>query len=260
MVSIMGELVLNKIAFSYGARPLLRQCSIKLARSGLTGIIGPNGAGKSTLLKLMAGLLTPQQGTVTLGEASVPNLRPQERARQIAYVPQQTSVPQAMSVWDLVMLGRAPYQKGLGWETSADRRATTEAITQMDCTALITRPVTALSGGEWQRVIIARALAQAPRLLLLDEPIAHLDLTYQVQLMERLRSLHQTRPITTCLAIHDVNLAARYCDRLILMREGEIIAHDTANAVATPEYLANVFAVPITWQPALQVAVDRDEN
>lgn len=242
---------LKKVTFSYGEAPALRECSVELGSGALTGLIGPNGAGKSTLLKVMAGLLRPAMGSVDISGQPLATIKPRQRAQQLAFVPQRTEAAFAMSVRELVMLGRTPYQRGLAWESANDRRATEQALMQMDCTRLASRSIDTLSGGEWQRVVVARALAQEPRVLLLDEPIAHLDPAYQLHLMTLLRTMVDQHGLTICCALHDINLAARFCDRLLLLRDGEIVANGTAQDVATPEQLTPVFQTQMQWERAL---------
>jgi iron complex transport system ATP-binding protein len=247
----MTILQCHDLAFSYGGTPALRNCSVSITGGTLTGIIGPNGAGKSTLLQIMAGILKPQRGIVTWRGGALQRLRATQRARQIACVPQQTMCDLAMRVRDLVALGRTPYQRGLAWETRADRAAIDRALESMDLTTMAVRPLGSLSGGERQRTLIARAIAQSPQLLLLDEPIAHLDPAYQVDLMVRLGAL-ASRGMTIVTALHDINLAQSYCENLLVLHQGTVRAVGPTREVLTGELLEEVYDTTFVRQETLQ--------
>jgi len=173
------------------------------------------------------------------------------RAQRIAYVPQQHTIAFALSVRDLILLGRIPHQHGLGFESTADVAAVATAMTQMQCEHLATRAFTTLSGGEQQRVLIARALAQQPQLLLLDEPTTHLDPAHVQQLHQRLQHLVRTHGLTICSVSHDINSATAWADQCVLMHDGKILAAGPPAHVCTAALLQSTFAIPFAWQSQL---------
>ncbi len=210
----------------------------------LVAVLGPNGAGKSTLLRVVTGLLAPAVGTVELFGAPVPGLNRREVARLVAVVTQSEDVAFGYSVFDVVMMGRAAHQDGWMRSRAADRERVTEALAQCDLLPLAERPVSELSGGEQKRVALARALAQSPRLLLLDEPTAFLDVRHQVALFELLAG--EVRRGLACLAVtHDANLAAQYATRVVLMKAGRIVAAGPVSEVMTEAKLREVFDVSL---------------
>jgi iron complex transport system ATP-binding protein len=207
----------------------------------MVALIGPNGAGKSTLLRLAAGVLRPTAGKVLLDDVDLRTLKPREIAKRIAVVPQEGPVPPGMLVQEMVGLGRTPYARWLSGQMAADRRAIEWAMQVAEVTTLADRFVDELSGGERQRVILARALAQQPRLLLLDEPTANLDLHHQVAMLELLRGLTRDQDLGVLAALHDLQLAALYCDRVALLRGGAIVSQGPPEAVLTEPLLLHAF-------------------
>jgi len=189
------------------------------------GVIGPNGSGKSSLLKVLAKLAEPQEGTVRLFRARLDTLSRNAIARQVAYMPQDLSSDFAFTALDMVLMGRFPYRQPrkwslLGWEQRSDHLVVQQAMEQADVTHLADREMGTLSAGERQRVLLARALAQEPGVLLLDEPTAHLDLQHQLDLCRILKRMHVQHGMTVLLVSHDINLASQYCDRVLIMKEG----------------------------------------
>jgi iron complex transport system ATP-binding protein len=208
----------------------------------VTAIIGPNGAGKSTLLRALAGLLPPVQGHVTLDGLPLAHWSRQRLARVLAYVPQDRTVHWALACRAVVALGRLPYHAGGGGESDADARAITEALRVMDVTHLQERPVTDISGGELARVLVARALAQEPSVLIADEPAAGLDPAHQLALF-RCFSAIATSGRSVVVALHDLSLAARFCHSVILMRGGRVIASGKPVDVLSQANLAAAYGV-----------------
>ena len=239
-----GEVLrLDGVGYRTGGRPLLEGVDLAVAPGDCLGLIGPNGAGKTTLLRLAAGLLTPTSGGIRLGDRPLDELGRREIARRLGYVPQRPQLDAAFSVRAVVLTGRTPHPRRFQLETAADRRIADEALARADLVALAERPVTALSGGERQRVAIARALAQRPRLLLLDEPTASLDLRHQHEIMALAAGLARDAGLAVLVSAHDLNLAARYCDRLAVLDRGRLVAEGAPIAVLTPALLAAVFGV-----------------
>ena len=227
------------------AAPLFTNLSFSVAPRECVGIIGPNGSGKSTLLRLLGGLLEPDAGVVTLEGAPLQRLGPRERARRTAIVLPEAPLLFNFSVLEVVLMGRAPHLGLWGLEGKADYDAAHRALEDVGLGALGDRPVHDLSSGERQRVIIARALAQEPRLLLLDEPTAFLDLKHAPAIHEIVADLRRRRGLTVVLVSHDLHLAARHANRLALMHHGRIVAEGTPAAVLTPERLGPVYETAV---------------
>lgn len=232
----------ERVSFAAGGRLLVDGVSLALAPGRLMGLVGPNGAGKSTLLRLLNGLLPPLAGSVYLAGADLAGLSPQGIARRVARVPQTVPADLDFAVADVVLMGR--YARSPGWqETPADRAAALGALAQTGSAHLAARRYSSLSGGERQRVIVARALAQEPQVLLLDEPTASLDLRHQVEVLGAVRRLAAERQLAAVAAIHDLALAARYCDDLLLLDGGRAVAAGPPARVLTPAVLRRVFGV-----------------
>jgi iron complex transport system ATP-binding protein len=237
-------LQLEKISFGYGSQPLFVDISLAIQAGEMVALLGPNGTGKTTLLRLATGALRPQRGRVLLDEHDLRSLSRREIARRIAVVPQESSTPFAFTVRELVSLGRTPYLSFLGTESAADRQAIQEALEVTGSAPLAGRIFNELSGGEKQRVALALALAQQPDLLLLDEPTTHLDLKYQLGVLELAQRLNQERGITIFATMHDLNLAARYFPRLILFQHG-VVADGSPVEVLQSRLLSRVYEVPV---------------
>jgi iron complex transport system ATP-binding protein len=233
----------NLVCGYNSARPILKGISFAVEEGEFVGIVGPNGSGKTTLLRAMVGLIKRQSGSIIISHHSIDKLDRKELARRIAFVPQLMEPVEGFSVEDLVMLGRTPYFERFSFEKADDNDAVKWAIEELKIESLARRPVTELSGGEFQRVAIARALAQEPRLLLLDEPISHLDIRYQVKICKLLKKLKSHRSIIA--TFHDLNIASRFCSYLILIKEGEVIACGTPDKVVTPENIWKAYRIKV---------------
>jgi iron complex transport system ATP-binding protein len=218
------------LSFAYARRRglderVLDHVSIDVQRGTVVGLLGPNGSGKTTLLKLVAGVLTPQSGSVEVDGRPIGQLTRRELARRIAVVPQETHSTFDFSVIDMVLMGRYPHLGPFELEGAADQVIAREALAATGTEALESRLFATLSGGEKQRVVIASALAQASDMLLLDEPTAALDLGYQFEITALLRRLNAERHTTMIVSTHDLNLAAALCERVVLLKDGRVIAH-----------------------------------
>jgi iron complex transport system ATP-binding protein len=216
----------DSVEVAYAGRRVLGPVSLSAVDGEWVGLIGPNGAGKSTMLKAAIGLVT-HIGRVVLGEGAP---RPGE---DMAWMPQRPSMPEQMGVADYVMLGRSPHIGYLGKEGESDRRAVREALAKLDLVELSARPLGTLSGGEAQRVFLARALAQGAPVLLLDEPTANLDIGHAIEVLEVVDELRQSERLTVVTAIHDLTLAGRFCSRLALLGDGVIMAEGSPEEVLT---------------------------
>ncbi|KMY69042.1 iron ABC transporter ATP-binding protein [Desulfocarbo indianensis] len=227
--------------FSYNGRPVLAGLSLSLARGESVGILGVNGAGKSTLLRCLNRNLKPQKGAVLVEGRNLADLSGEEIARLLGYVP-QNRFTDPLNVFDSVLLGRKPHIK---WQASGrDLQVVAEVLAQMGLEKLAMRPVASLSGGEAQKVVIARALAQEPRMLLLDEPTSNLDLRNQLELMRLLGRVMKDKGIGAAVCLHDINLALRYMTRLVLLKEGGIKAILTPEQLS-PELISEVYGVEV---------------
>ncbi|MHB8994183.1 MAG: heme ABC transporter ATP-binding protein [Armatimonadota bacterium] len=242
----------NALHASYGGTEVLRHVDLSLQPGEMVGLLGPNGSGKSTLLRVLSGLLAPKSGSVTLAGMDLHSHTARQRARLIGLVPQYAHIPFAFSVTDVVAMGRNPYLGLLQGPGAQDQAAIAAALERTDCLHLRERLVTELSGGELQRVIIARALAQEPRVLLLDEPTAHLDLNHQLDIANLLRQLNREQGLTVLWVSHDLNLAAEFCERLVMLKDGKLVADGTPDEVITPQWLADVYGLklPVANNPA----------
>ncbi len=240
---------IEDLSVSYGSRRVLHNVSLEVNSGEVVALIGPNGAGKSTLVRAVSGVIPVEDGSVRTNGSDLISLAPMMRARHLAVVPQAVSMPPAFTVWETVLLGRTPYLNFLGQVSAKDEEIARRALSRVDALDLSERRVGELSGGEQQRVLLARALAQSTPILLMDEPTAHLDLQHQVALMEMAQELAHTDGLAVLAALHDLNLAARYADRLALLVSGEIKASGTARQVLGPETIAAAYGLPVEVIP-----------
>jgi iron complex transport system ATP-binding protein len=239
------------VAFSYPSpeprgRPFaLRDVSFELADGEIMGVLGPNSAGKTTLIRLLTRILSPTRGTIEVGGTPIAAMTRAALARHIAVVPQDTPQGLPFTVQELVLMGRYPHAPRRFFETPDDVRAARAAMAATGVLDLALAPVAVLSGGERQRVALARALAQGPRLLVLDEPTAHLDLRYQVECASLLRRVNRERGTTVLVVSHDLNLAAELCDRVLVLAEGAIVRLGTPDDVLEENLLASVYGCAV---------------
>jgi iron complex transport system ATP-binding protein len=232
----------RNLSFSY-RRPVVRGVSLSLTRGTVTGIIGPNGSGKTTVLRLLDGILQPSSGEVFFEEAPLAKLPRKEIARHIAMVPQNGGSYYYQTVFQFAMLGRSPHLSLLGFESRRDEEITREALAMTCLLDYQSGHVSELSGGEKQRLLLARALAQQTEILLLDEFTANLDINYQVELMRLVRRVAQERELATLVVSHEINLLAAFCDRILLMSEGEVRWEGPVKEVVTRENLKQLFGL-----------------
>ncbi len=242
------------LTVSYGARRVLNAISLEIKSGEVMALIGPNGAGKSSLVKAASGVIPIESGMLQWNEPGVASVKlmtlsPMERARTLAVVPQAASMPPAFTVWETVLMGRTPHLNFLGQISKKDEAIARLALQKVDALDLSERRVGELSGGEQQRVLLARALTQSTPILLLDEPTSNLDLHYQVSFMETVRSLAHKDKLAVLVAMHDLNLAARYADQVALLVEGEIIAAGSPQEVLTPELISAAYHLPVQVIP-----------
>ncbi len=228
----MSRLQLRDVGVELGRRQVLSNVTLTVEPGEWLGLIGPNGAGKTTLLRSLANGV-PVSGTVTIAGRPVGDLSRTELARLVATVPQRPALPAMMTVAGYVLLGRAPHISYFGSESPTDIGAAKDAMRALDLDGFADRPLGRLSGGEQQRVLLARALAQSTPVLLLDEPIASLDVGHQQLVLELVESMRTSRGLTVVSALHDLTLAAQFCDRLALVAGGRVVAEGSAGNVLT---------------------------
>jgi len=260
----------DHVAFAYAraADPRTRAfafpgLSFAIERGEIFGVIGPNSAGKTSLLRLLTRVLSPQRGEIRLDGRPIGALRSWELAREVAVVPQEAPRPFPFTVEQLVLMGRYPHGPRRFFEDAGDAAAARDAMLATATLSLAAMPLERLSGGERQRALLARALAQEPRLLVLDEPTAHLDLRYQAETAALLRRLNRERGMTVLLVSHDLNLAAELADRLLLLRAGEVARVGAPGDVLEQGVLEDVFGCRVTvdksasGRPVVQLAYER---
>jgi iron complex transport system ATP-binding protein len=233
----------ENISFAYDGGFAVRDATISISPGSITGLLGPNGCGKTTLLKLLCGVLPPGTGRVMLGDQPLASMARRDIARQIAVVPQETHPAFEYTVLEMVLMGRHPHLGRFALEGPADLELACSALETTGTAHLAHRSYMTLSGGEKQRVVIASALTQATDFLLLDEPTASLDLGYQLDIAMLLARLNRERRVTMVLATHDLNLAAQLCDRLVVMRDGCVLAQGAAADVLTGDMVRRLYDV-----------------
>ncbi|MEX1248263.1 MAG: heme ABC transporter ATP-binding protein [Anaerolineales bacterium] len=239
----------NSLTVSYGKLEVLRNLDIEILSGMLLGVIGPNGSGKTTLIRALSGVIEHTLGSVQLSGKELAEFSEAERARHIAVVPQSASLPPAFTVFECVALGRTPHLNWLGRLGSHDLDQIQRAMHACEISHLAERRAAELSGGEQQRVLLARALAQDCPILLLDEPTAHLDLHHQVALLNLMRRMAKENSLAVLVAMHDLNLAALYADQLVLLVNGRVRASGSPAEVLTADILQEAYRVPLQVHP-----------
>lgn len=239
------NLRIKQVEFSYDSIEALKGVTFEAAEGELLGIVGPNGAGKTTLLRCINRTLKPQVGVVLIDGQNVAHWSRREIARRMGLVPQNSAITFPFTVLEVVLMGRHPHQRPFSGESERDLEIVREALRLTDTLRFASRLITELSGGERQRVIIARALAQEPGVLLLDEPTLHLDINHQLEVLNLVQRLTKEKGLVTVLTSHNLNLAARYCDRLLMLKEGRVYALGTPEEVLTPANIRQVYRVEV---------------
>jgi iron complex transport system ATP-binding protein len=234
------------VTAGYGAKQVLREVSCDVGEGDFLGLIGPNGSGKTTLLRVLSGAIPVSAGGVRVRGDDVGSLRRRELSRLMAFVPQLLDVPAAFTVAEFVALGRTPYVAS-GWSrlSARDRAVMDEAMDMTDVRRLADSLLDELSAGEKQRAVVAMALAQEPRILLLDEPTAHLDIQHAWRLLEIVHRLNRARSMTVVFSSHDLNLAAEFCSHLLLLEKGRVAAYGTPSDVMKADVLSRVYEHPL---------------
>ncbi len=236
---------LAAVSVAYDGRPVVRDLSARLPEGAWVALIGPNGAGKTTLLRAIAGLV-PHVGRISIGGTPVASMDRRRLSQTVAYVPQRPAVPERLLVADYVLLGRTPYIPYLGTETRRDRQVVAEVLDLLDLAELADRPLGSLSGGEIQRAVLGRALAQETPVLLLDEPTAALDVGHQQQVLELIDALRRERGLTVVSAMHDLTLAGQFAERLLLLAEGRAVTEGPPKGVLTERLVREAYGARVT--------------
>ncbi|QPJ65623.1 MAG: ABC transporter ATP-binding protein [Candidatus Nitrohelix vancouverensis] len=236
---------IRDLSFRYDEDPVVKNVSLKINRGEFVCVIGPNGSGKSTLLKLMAGILDAPKGSVFFQGKELHSHSRKQLARSIAWTPQEHMLAFSFSVSEVVLMGRHPHLPLFAFESERDLDIARDAMQTTQTLKFAERNYNEISGGEKQRVLLASAIAQEPELMALDEPTSALDIKYQVQILEILKRLNKEQNMTLILALHDLHLASKYCDRLILLDQGVVARDGTPEQVLEAEILEKVYDVPV---------------
>ena len=245
----MSELTVEKLVLAYGKRVVLQDIDFSVVPGEMLGLIGPNGSGKSTLIKAMSRVICPRTGRILLGGKDIATMSRNELAKCLAVVPQWPILPLTFSALEVVMMGRTPHLGRLRFEGEKDMVIVWEAMGMTGTQPLSKRPMGELSGGERQRVIIARALAQEAKFLLLDEPTSSLDIKYQIETLDLFKKLCLKQGLGIVAALHDLNIAAQYCDRLVMLNHGNIHSQGSLEEVITAEAIKEVYGADVHVYP-----------
>lgn len=252
---------LCNVAFSVSGRDLLGPVTLSLSAAEITGLIGHNGSGKSTLLKLLSRQVRPTEGTIRFQGRPLDDWGAREFSRKLAYMPQTTPPATGLLVKELVAFGRYPWHGAVGRFSAQDREKVDEAIEITGISPFADRLVDTLSGGERQRVWLAMLMAQGAECLLLDEPISALDVAHQIEVLSLIQTLSETRKIGVVVILHDINMASRYCNRIVALRGGRIVADGSSDDIMTHDQLRDIYGIPmdVVLHPATgqQVALAR---
>ncbi|MFM0738772.1 ATP-binding cassette domain-containing protein [Paraburkholderia xenovorans] len=237
---------LDKVRFAVGATTLLDDVDLSIASERVTGLIGHNGSGKTTLMRLLARLQEPGDGRIRFAGKPLASWRPRDFAQQVAHLPQYTPSTDGMLVRELVALGRYPWHGSLGAFTDTDRQKVADAMRMTDVSRYADRLVDSLSGGERQRVWLAMMIAQDSACLLLDEPTSALDIAHQIEVLERVRALCEERRMAAVIVLHDINMAARFCDHIVALRSGRVLMQGTPAEIMSSANLEAIYGVPMS--------------
>jgi iron complex transport system ATP-binding protein len=260
----MLTLRLKQVSLGYGRQTILKNVSLEASPQEVLGIIGPNGSGKSTLIKGITRLLVPSSGEIYIDGHALGQLNHNELARLVAVVPQNALLPELFTALEVVLMGRTPHLGLFRYESNRDMAIVYKALEATSTTHLAERRIGELSGGEKQRLVIARALAQEAKIMLLDEPTAHLDIKYQIETLDLVHQLCHERKLIVVIALHDLNLAVQYCHRLIILHNGKIHSQGSPGAVITAQTIKEVYGIdvyvcphPVNQLPATLIVRDK---
>lgn len=246
-MSAMVEL--NNVSLGYDHRAILEGVNMKARPGQILGLVGPNGSGKSTLIKGMARLIDLFSGSILIDGRDITTIRRDELARLVATVPQSPALPGAFTAFEVVLMGRTPHLGLLRYEGGSDMAVAWQAMEATHTQSFAERRVSELSGGERQSLVLARALTQQPSVMLLDEPTANLDISHQVEVLNLVRSLCLEQGLTVIIALHDLNLAAQYCNRMVMLNGGRVYAEGTPADILTAPNIRNVYGAEVCVYP-----------
>lgn len=241
----MYALQVQNLKFGYKRGLVLKDISFNIEKGQFISIIGPNGSGKSTILKLLNNLYSPKKGNIFIEGKNIYGYKKRDLAQKIALVPQDTFLDYEFTVEDVVLMGRHPYKKRFQKEDENDFKIVEEALKMTNTLHLRDKLITEISGGERQRVVIARALAQNPSIILLDEPTSHLDINHQIEILNLLKRLNQEKSTTIVIVIHDINIASRYSDEIIMINEGKIVGIGRPEEVITKKNIEETYNLKV---------------
>lgn len=233
----------KNISYGVNGKKILDGVSFRMERGEFVGLLGPNGAGKTTLLKILGGVIRHYEGTATLNLIHLKAMKPRGLAQFIATVPQENHFAFPFSALEIVLMGRQPHRRSFSFDSEEDLQIARVAMDRTDCRQFSERTIDTLSGGEKQRVLLARAMAQKPAILLLDEPATHLDLAHTLSLFQLLSELNKGDRLTILCVVHDLNLASRFCKRVLVLKEGRLALEGEGGAVLQDDRLEGIFGV-----------------
>lgn len=252
----MNLLEFKNVSGGYYNNPILNNISLKVNCGDFFGLIGPNGSGKTTLLRLASRIIFPSKGNINFSNTNIFNMEIKDFCRQVAFVSQNINSDFSFSVMEVVLMGRIPHQKRMQFETKSDIKIAEKSLSLTDTLNLKDKMINELSAGERQRVLLARALVQEPKLLFLDEPTSHLDIGHQIQILDLLKRLNKNNNLTVVMVLHDLNLASAYCNRIALIDKGEIFKEGSPQEVLTYQNIEAVYKTvvlvnenPVTKRP-----------
>ncbi|MBM4447447.1 MAG: heme ABC transporter ATP-binding protein [Chloroflexi bacterium] len=261
----MFNLQLANVNLGYGKQTVLHDISFDAKPGAMLGIIGPNGSGKSTLIKGITRLIKPSSGQIFLDGTNIADMNQQDLARLVAVVPQNPALPEPFTALEVVLMGRTPHLGLLRYEGEKDLVIVQRAMEATQTLVFAERRVGELSGGERQRLTIARALAQEPKIILMDEPTANLDINYQIETLDLARQLCREQGLIVVVTLHDLNLASQYCDRLVMLSDGKIYCNGIPKVVINAQAIKEVYGAevyvyphPINALPATLIVSDKD--
>lgn len=239
----MDSICIDDLCFSYGEKDVLNGISVSIKKGSLVGILGPNGCGKTTLLRCVSGYLKPKRGSIKVEGREVSAFGSRELSRMMALVPQHAVMEFDFTVRDIVLMGRNPHQKWFSQATEEDVLTAESAMRKTGVLELADRSVLTLSGGEWQRAIVARALCQQSSLMLLDEPVSNLDIKHQIDILRMVKDVVENNGITAVCVLHDINLAAQYCSDILMLKEGKTYLWGSPCEVISEQSIKSVYGI-----------------
>ena len=234
---------MSEIEYSFENKAILNKINIQIKQKEILGIVGPNGSGKTTVFNILCGLIKPNKGNIFIDGININNLSITQKSKLIALAPQNTIFPEDISVFELTVMGRNPYMNLLSWESLDDNELAVQYINRVGILQLASKKLKHISGGERQLALIAMVLCQETPIILLDEPTSNLDIKNQLHIMDNINAIRESSNKTILINLHDLNLAAKYCDKIIFLKNGKVFSQGTPNEVITSENIRNVYGI-----------------